>query len=95
MKKKTIKRTILRCLFGLQIIIFSGVYFFGSQGLNHLWQLRQENNEITQQLQAIQTEVDALQQEVVDWTQHPFYQEKVAREQLQMARPDETIYYVP
>lgn len=95
MKHVTLKRKILRSLFGLQIIIFGGVYFFGSQGLTYLWQVKQENNELGHQLSEIQAEVDALQNEISDWTKHPFYQEKVAREQLQMARADETIYYIP
>lgn len=90
----TLKQTILRMLFGLELIVIAGFYVFGAHGLRYVWQLQREQTQIEQEVAALASEVDALEHEVHDWHTHTFNKEKIAREQLQMAKPGETIYYL-
>jgi cell division protein FtsB len=91
---KEIKRTILRVFFGLELVAFTGIYFFGPHGKQRLWQLNQENVTIIAQIDSLKADVHTLEQHIVQWNTHPFYKEKIAREQLQMACKDEKIYLV-
>jgi cell division protein FtsB len=88
------KQYLLRGFFAVEIVIFSGIYFFGAQGLHNVWRMQHENSNVQHTLTALQGEVAHLEQELYAWQHHPFYKEKLAREQLQMARPGEQIYYI-
>lgn len=88
------KKRIFRFFFALEIIVFIAVYLFGTSGIQTLFVLKQENMAIENEIAALQEEEEALQKSIVDWNSHSFYQEKVAREQLQMARPNDEIYYL-
>ena len=88
------KQYLLRGFFVLEILIFSGIYFFGAHGLHNVWRMQHENSTAQHALNSLQAEVNHLEDELYAWQHHPFYKEKLAREQLQMARPGEQIYYV-
>lgn len=88
------KRIALRIFFTLEILVFTIVYFVGPQGIQTLWRLQGENDELANQINGLHTEIDSLQGKIVAWNTHDFYKEKVAREQLQMARKGEQIYYI-
>jgi cell division protein FtsB len=49
---------------------------------------------VEQDILVLKKEVQDLQEELVAWQTDPFYKEKVAREQLQMARPGEELFYI-
>ncbi len=89
-----IKKLISRGLFVVELMIFVWVYLFGAHGFHHLVQLRAECEQARQDLQCKQQEVSELQEQIIAWNVHSFYKEKMAREQLQMARKGETIYYM-
>ncbi len=89
-----IKRLISRGLFGCELIIIVWVYLFGAHGFNHLVHLRNECDQMKQCKQEKQQEVDTLNEQIIAWNVHSFYKEKMAREQLQMARKGELIYYL-
>lgn len=88
------KQYVARVFFTAEIFIFAGIYFFGAQGLHAVWQLQHENSKAQQTVSVLQEEVTHLEHELHAWQHHPFYKEKLAREQLQMARPGEQIYYL-
>lgn len=90
----TTKKKLLRIVFAAEVILFFGYYFCGSQGLQHMWRLQAENNEFEQNLAQLITEITALEQQIHAWNTQPFYKEKMAREQLQMACAGEQIYYL-
>jgi cell division protein FtsB len=92
---KDIKKLTLRIFLALEIILFSLFYIFGSQGLQALMRLRHQNIILHNELESIQQDVKNLELELVDWRKNQFYKEKIAREQLQMARPEEDIYFLP
>jgi len=77
-----------------EILIFVGIYFFSVNGLPKLSLLRDENKKLEQEIVLLQSEISVLDNEVVAWNTDPFYKEKVAREQLQMAREHEEILFI-
>lgn len=88
------KQYLLRGFFIVEIALFAGVYFFGAHGLHNVWRLQHENAQAEREIATMQAEVQDLETRVFAWNNHPFYKEKLAREQLQMARPGEIVYYI-
>jgi cell division protein FtsB len=88
------KRLLLRIGFGLEVILFLGLYLFGSRGMSSLFKISKENTELAFQINELKTEVEFLEQKVADWQSSSFYQEKVARETLHMAKQGEEVYFV-
>lgn len=93
-QKNSLKKKLLRGFFCLEIILFSCLYLFGAQGMRALHQLRATNVALDQELTLAQSQVTDLQQEILAWKSDPFYQEKLAREHLHMAKPNELIFYI-
>jgi cell division protein FtsB len=93
---KTIKKALLRIFFAFEIVVFSFVYLFGAQGLSTMRQLKQEDTQLQTTLVQLEQEVQTLTIHVAALKTNPFYLEKIARENLHMARKDEVIYvYAP
>ena len=93
---KTIKKTLLRVFFAFEVVVFSFVYLFGAQGIAAMRQLEQENLQLHATCSQLDTEVQQLTTHVAQLKTNPFYLEKIARENLHMARKDEVIYvYTP
>jgi cell division protein FtsB len=86
------KKYSLRIFLAAEIIIFTGFYFFGNNGMLALWKLQQELNVQLHDVQTAKDEVTQLQANLALQKKHPFFLQKIAREQLQMARADEEIY---
>lgn len=91
---RTFKRTMLRVFFALEVFIFIGVYLFGPSGLQTMLRLEHENAELGREIEVLQTEVGSWEQKIVVWKADDFYKEKIAREQLQMARVGDEIFYL-
>ena len=77
-----------------EIICFVIIAYQSTHGFAAIKQLRQENNAKRQELVSLRDEVDVLKDQVNAWKTDPFYKEKAAREQLQMARSGDVIYYL-
>lgn len=88
------KYLFLRLALCVEVMLLAAVYFYGSYGVQTLAQLRQDTARVEQEVGKLEQEVATLEHELNDWNSHPFYKEKVAREQLQMAREGDTIYYL-
>ena len=91
---KKMQQHMLRTFFALELVAFGYLYVFGNNGLQSLRVVAQENADIECEIEHLNQEVAALEVEITAWNQHPFYREKIAREQLQMARRDDRIYFV-
>jgi cell division protein FtsB len=89
---KEFKRIILRIALGVEISIFALYYLFASQGILTIMSLGAEIKKIEQEIFELNQEVLGLEHQIVLQKTCPFYKEKIAREQLQMARVDEEIY---
>lgn len=91
---KTVKRTLLRLFFGLEVCVFVGVYLFGPSGLQTIVRLKHENRQLDQEIEQLQARVAVAEQKLAVWQSDDFYKEKIAREQLQMARKGDEIFYL-
>jgi len=91
---KIYKRTLVRLFFAIEIIVFITVYMFGSNGLQFLRRLQEDNNRLVCHIADLQKKIDSLQQEISDWQSSDFFKEKVARENLQMAKSGDQIYFL-
>ncbi len=88
------KRTVLRFFFAGEMVAFAWMYLFSAQGMKAVVELRRENNVIEQSINETQREIVACERELCTWQKNSFYKEKIAREQLQMARTNEEVYYL-
>ncbi len=77
---------------GTLILLLSLVTIVGERGALHLWRLRGEKTRLDEQNYRLQKENEALRQRVQSLRDDDAYLEKVAREELQLARPGEIIY---
>ncbi len=91
---KKVKQTVLQSFFVLELFTIGFFYLFGAQGLPVIYGFRQENQQLEQEIVQLKVCVVALEKELNDWHHYPYYKEKIARQQLQMARADDQIYYV-
>lgn len=85
---------IIKFFFAAEIIICAALYFVGPRGKQQMIQYKQEINALNATKYALQAEIEQLENELITWENNLFFKEKVAREQLQMARKDETVYYL-
>ena len=84
----------VRLLFPVECFVFSMIYFFGSHGLQEVVRRKQEVETLRVSVEKIAADVIILTQDLDKWHNKPYYKEKIAREQLQMARKDELIYFI-
>ena len=88
------KRHLLRLFFLLEIIIFIGIYLFSAQGLQVLWGMKKDNLQVKVNIASLQNEIVELEEEVQEWQSNSFYKEKIAREELQMAKTGDEVYFL-
>lgn len=91
---KPVPRALLRVFFGLETVLFIWSYIFGLQGIHALMQVRHANQARAEQAHALRSDIVDLEQTIEQFKRYPFYKEKHAREQLQMARKRDEIYYL-
>lgn len=94
LNKKKAKQLTFRVFFAGQILFFGINYFFGSRGLQVLRALKHQNEQLQQNVSSATKDIAKLEEELTIWQQDPFYIEKIAREQLQLAKPGEEIYII-
>ena len=94
MTQTDLKRLSVRLLFACELLVFVWVYFYGAHGFLELTALREECALIAAQKRQKAEDIKLLQEKIIAWNVHSFEKEKLAREQLQMARKDEIIYLV-
>jgi cell division protein FtsB len=88
--KSWISRIFLCC----ELLIFLSVYFCGVDGRPKVHKLCAENNKLDEEIAVLSKEIAAIENEELAWNTDPFYKEKVAREQLQMACVDDEIFFI-
>lgn len=74
------------------IALLSLVTIVGERGALHLWRLRGEKSRLDEQNYLLQKENEALRQRIYRIRNDDDYLEKVAREELNLARPGEVVY---
>ena len=89
-----IKRMLLQLLLVAEGSVFIYVYLHGNNGVYALKFLCNENKKIKQKIDLLSHQVARLKHEITEWKTNDFYKEKIAREQLQMSRKNDEIYYI-
>ncbi len=85
---------VLRKLLVVEVVIFVGYYLFGAHGLQAIKGIKRENSTLEGSIVQLQQEIASLERDIVQWDTNLFYKEKIAREQLQLAREGDEIYYI-
>lgn len=86
-------RILVGVFLGLELILFGYVLMYGSHGVQALSTIERENKGILEKIEVIEGKIAHLQQAIQEWDHYSFYKEKIAREELHMARKDDIIYY--
>ena len=75
----------------IAIVLAGGGFFFlfGKQGIYYLYRQQRER---TAEIRNDRRVIDSLQREIKKLTNDTTYIERIAREKLGMARPNETVY---
>ena len=79
-------------LIGSLIVLLSLVTLVGERGALHLWRLRGEKARLDEQNYQMQKGNESLRQRLHSIRNDDDYLEKLAREELNMARPGEIVY---
>ena len=90
----TFKQKLLRVFFVGEIAVFAWLYIFGSQGLHAKRSLVRGCELVEQDIAQLRTQLQALKMELAAYECDALYKERIAREQLQMARKDEVVYFI-
>ena len=88
------RNVLLVGLLVVEIAIFGFVYLFGNHGINQLKIVQEENQSLLNEVNELKSEVKGLEKQFDEWKSDDFYKEKIARERLQMSRPNEHIYHL-
>lgn len=90
----SLKKLFSRGLLLAECVVFAAFYIGGTRGLPLLRALRAENKLCVQDIMLLESEINQLQSDIDEWHAYPFYKEKVAREELQLINPGDTVYLV-
>ena len=91
-----IQTNVKKRIFWLFIIaetgIFSFYYIAGANGLKAIRQLKNENDTLVEKISGLRHTINTLNEGISAMHTYPWCKEKIAREDLQMAYPDEEIF---
>jgi cell division protein FtsB len=88
------KKTIGKLIILILIIIISKIIIKGENGFYYLAQLKNENEDLIKDIHRLENEKAQKLVEINDLETTPFYSEKIARENLQMANSDDHIFLI-
>lgn len=88
------KKIAMRLCLMLEMVAFGYVYVCGKNGLQSLRKQKNVVVELKKNIAQLNGEVEVLEHEIHAWNSDDFYKEKIAREQLQMARKGDELFYI-
>lgn len=89
-----IKQIAIRVLLAIEMIVFGYVYMYGKNGMQVLHKQKKVVAQLQSTVDQLKKEIAVVESEIELWQTDDFYKEKVAREQLQMARKGDEIFYI-
>lgn len=89
-----VKKVCVRLLLSIEICFFGYMYICGKNGLQLLGKQKKDVQALEFQIIQLQQETDVLESDIYVWQTNDFYKEKIAREQLQMARKGDRLFYI-
>ena len=87
-------RTLFYFVFVTEVVCFVALFIFGPNGIAKISTLQQENRQVECKIEDLKIELIQLEKQIDDWYQHSFLKEKIARQELQMARDGDEIYLI-
>ena len=91
---RNIKKISMRIFLSCELLCFAYFYLFGSHGVRTLMAIEQETGLLAADINEMKATMNDLETTIAQWDQHPFYKEKIAREQLQLVGKNEEVYYI-
>jgi cell division protein FtsB len=88
------RRSMARMFIYAELALLGIWYLLGPQGVPAITKLQDECLHEEQLLVSLKVEVAELEREILRWESDPFFKEKIAREQLQLVRSGDEVYYV-
>jgi cell division protein FtsB len=88
------KKMLMKMLLLCEMAAFGHIYFFGSNGIASLQTQKKVVEDLKGDILVLDNEIVQLEKEIYAWQTDDFYKEKVAREQLQMARKGDELFYI-
>ena len=88
------KKIFMRLLLIAEMATFGHLYLFGKNGIQFLRKQQAVVVDLQKNVTVLKDEIDQLHNEIYAWQTDDFYKEKIAREQLQMARKGDELYYI-
>jgi cell division protein FtsB len=89
-----IKKAFMRLLLMAEMTALGYLYFFSTNGIEALQKQRAVVTHLEKNVVELKKEIEHLEQEMHAWQTDDFYKEKIAREQLQMARKGDELFYI-
>jgi cell division protein FtsB len=89
-----LKKIAMRIFLVLEMFAFGYVYICGKNGLQSLRKYKNVVIDLKKNITQLDQEVAFLEKEIHVWQSDDFYKEKIAREQLQMARKGDELFYI-
>ena len=89
-----VKKMAMRLFLVVEMFAFGYVYVCGKNGLQSLHKHKIAVTDLKKNIVQLDQEVALLENEIHVWQSDDFYKEKVAREQLQMARRGDELFYI-
>ena len=89
-----VKKAAMRLFLILEMVAFGYVYIAGKNGMQSLYTHRNIVVDMEKNIMQLNKEVVSLEKEIYVWQTDDFYKEKIAREQLQMARKGDELFYI-
>src|SRR5579872_637638 len=93
-KKMNAKKLFVRLLLCFEMCVFGLLYIVGKNGLQLLQKQKQELQQLNTHMLQLQSDISLLENDIHVWQTNDFYKEKIAREQLQMARKGDKLFYI-
>jgi cell division protein FtsB len=89
-----LKKSCMKIALLAEMVAFGHLYLFGNNGIKVLQQQKNVVEDLKKDIMERKKEVEQLEKEIYAWNSDDFYKEKVAREQLQMARKGDELFYI-
>lgn len=89
-----IKKILVRFILCIEMCVFGYMYLYGKNGLQILQGQKKTLLVLEGEVAQLQKEISLLENDIYVWQTNDFYKEKIAREQLQMARKGDKLFYI-
>ncbi len=86
------KQLLLRMFLVGELCTVGFLFICGPQGFFAVRAVYKEHAALLIKIAQEEEEVKLLKKRIDEWVKNDFYKEKIARENLQMARPEEQVY---